>query len=109
MTLIEFKQLLDQTGYPVAYFQFKATESTPAPSPPFLVYFTPSTSNFKADNKVYSKITNITVELYTNYKDLASEQKLESLFNENDLAWEADEVWIESEQLFQRIYDIGVI
>ncbi|WP_226619871.1 hypothetical protein [Cytobacillus firmus] len=109
MKLIEFKQLLDQTGYPVAYFQFKTTESTPAPSPPFLVYYTPSTSNFKADNKVYSKITNITVELYTNYKNLAIEQTLESLFEANDLAWEADEVWIESEQLFQRIYDIGVI
>lgn len=107
MTLIEFKHLLDQTGYPVAYFQFRATESSP--SPPFIVYYTPSTSNFKADNKVYSKITNITVELYTNYKDLAAEQKLEKLFDDNHLAWEVDEVWIESEQLFQRIYDIGVI
>ncbi len=109
MELVEFKQLLDRAGYPVAYFQFKATESTPAPSPPFIVYYTPSTSNFKADNKVYSKITNITVELYTNYKDLAAEQKLESLLDENDIPWDWDETWIESEQLFQRIYDIGVI
>jgi hypothetical protein len=109
VTLIEFKQLLERTGYPVAYFQFKATESTPAPDPPFIVYYTPSTDNFKADNISYLNITNITVELYTNYKDLATEQKLESLFKANGLAWDADEVFIESEQLFQRIYDIGVI
>lgn len=106
MTLVELKQLLDQTGYPVAYNHFSSTN---APNPPFIVYMSPSTSNFLADNKVYSKVNNVTVELYTNYKDLAAEQKLESLFDANDIPWNADEVWIESEQLFQRIYDIGVI
>jgi hypothetical protein len=109
MTLIELKRLLDQSGYPVAYNHFTATENNPAPPPPFIVYMAPSTTNFKADNRVYSKVNNVTVELYTNYKDLAAEQNLESLFDTNDIPWDADETWIESEKLFQRIYDIGVI
>lgn len=62
-----------------------------------------------ADNKVYTKINNFTVELYTNKKDLIAEEKLESLFDKYEIPYNPDEVWIESEQLFQRIYEIGVI
>ena len=109
MTLVELKKLLDQTGYPVAYNHFTATTNNPVPSPPFIVYMTPSQSNFLADNKAYTKINNVTVELYTNYKDLAAEQTLESLFDENEISWDADEVYIETEKLYQRIYEIGVI
>jgi hypothetical protein len=105
MTLIEFKQLLDDAGLPVAYSHFDSP-----PSIPFIVYMTQGTSNYFADNKVYRKGTPITVELYTNKKDLSAEKKLEDLLDQSEIPWEVTgEPWIESEQLFQRIYEIGVI
>lgn len=105
MTLIEFKQLLDATGLPVAYSHF----NSPPPTP-FIVYMTDGTSNYFADNKVYRKGTPITVELYTDKKDLSAEQKLEDILDQNEIPWEVTgQPWIESEKLFQRIYEIGVI
>ncbi|WP_456282878.1 hypothetical protein [Bacillus sp. JZ34] len=109
MTLAELKKLLEATGYPVAYSHFNESASKSPPDPPFITYSAPDTSNFMADNKVYKKITNAQIELYTNIKDLEAEAKLEQLLDGSNIPYEADETWIESEQLFQRIYDLGVI
>lgn len=104
MRLAELKTILDATGYPVAYSHF--SEST---SLPFITYIVAFSSNFMADNKVYQKISNAQVELYTDYKDLTAEQTLEDLFYENDIAWDVTETYIDSERMYQRIYEIGVI
>ncbi|SET02286.1 hypothetical protein SAMN05421676_102361 [Salinibacillus kushneri] len=107
MTLQELVSILNSTGLPVAHSHFKNTESSPAPSPPFITYLDDGSANFFADNKVYVPIKNPTVELYTDKKDLSVEQKLETALNDNGLPFELeDEVWIESERLFQQIYNI---
>lgn len=103
MTLIELANLLESTGYPVAYSHFKTTTN-----PPFIVYIETPSTNFFADNKVYRKGLNVDVEVYTDYKDTEVENKIESLFDEHDIPWESNEVWIESEKLFQRIYEISI-
>ena len=103
MTLAELKKILDDAGYPVAYSHF-----TTAPAPPYICYLTPYTSNFKADNKVYKRIDNVQIELYTSRKDLAAESKLEAVLDENDLSYDAIETYIESEKLYQRIYEIKI-
>jgi hypothetical protein len=104
MTLAELKQLLDTTGYPVAYSHFnKPVEA------PFITYLVAFSSNQFADNKVHKKIQNVQVELYTNYKDLTAESTLEDIFDANEIPYETTETFIESEQLFQKIYEIGVI
>ncbi|MFS0783552.1 hypothetical protein [Bacillus sp. 1P06AnD] len=108
MTLAELKKILDATGFPVAYSHFTATETKPIPSPPYICYLTPYTSNFKADNRVYKKINNVQIELYTSKKDLAAEAKLEDLLDANDFPYDPIEVFIESENLFQRIYEIKI-
>lgn len=104
MTLPELVQILKATGYPVAYSHFSST-----PSIPFITYVEIDSSNFHADNKSYKKIRNINVELYTNKKDLQAEETLEALLDANDLPYQTSEAYIESEQLFQRIYQLGVI
>lgn len=109
MTLAELKTMLDATGYPVAYSHWKKTATDPVPDPPYILYLVAFSSNFIADNKVYQKIENAQVELYTNYKDLQAEAKLEDLLDQNEIPWEATETWIESESLYERIYEIGVI
>jgi hypothetical protein len=109
MTIIKLKKILDKTGYPVAYSHFVATEQNPAPDPPFIIYLVAYSSNLMADNKVFKKIDIAQVELYTKKKDLSVEKVLEDLFEQNDIPWDATDTWIESEKLYQRIYEIGVI
>lgn len=104
MTLQQLKVLLDQTGYPVAYNHFNS-----APTVPFIVYRLPSTSNFGADNVVYHNINDVEIELYTNKKDLAAEKKLEDVLKANELPHQVFELWIESEKLYQRIYETRLI
>jgi hypothetical protein len=93
--------LLKTTGLPVAYHHF----ITP-PTPPYLVYLFYTSNNFGADNKVYSKADNYQIELYTTKKDPASEKLIEDLFDINDIYWEKTETYIESESLYQVLYEI---
>lgn len=109
MTLTDLYQLLNQTGYPVAYSQFTDTEENPAPDPPFITYLEVFSDNFIADNKVQTKIRQVQVELNTDIKDLQAELNLESLLDENDIPYQTTETYIESERLYQRIYEIGVV
>lgn len=104
MKLPELKKLLDATGYPVAYSHFK--EAKPVPYICYLVTFSP---NFHADNNTYHKINAVDIELYTDKKDLAAEAVLETILDEHEIPYESDETFIESEQLFQKIYEVRLI
>ena len=109
MTLAELNTILKATGYPVAYSHFTATTNTPLPIPPYITYLSAYSSNFKADDKVYAKIDNLQIELYTAKKDLTAEKKLEDLLDTNEIAYESTETWIDSEKLFQKIYEVRLI
>lgn len=109
MTLGELYTVLKATGYPVAYSHFVVTPTNPMPSPPFINYVEAYTSNQFADNKVHYKVKNTQVELYTDKKDLTAESTLENVLDTNEIPYEVTETYIESEKLFQRIYEIGVI
>ena len=93
--------LLKSTGLPVAYHHFK----TP-PEPPYIVYLFSYSSNFGADNKVHGKVNNYQVELYTTIKDPASEKLIEDALNGADVYWEKTEMYIDSEGLYQVLYEI---
>ena len=93
--------LLKTTNLPVAYHHF-----TSPPSPPYIVYLFSYNTNFGADNKVYAAAKNFQVELYAKAKDLASEKLIENLFNANDIYWDKTETYIDSEDLYQVLYEI---
>jgi hypothetical protein len=109
MTLVELKQILSTTGYPVTYSHFTETENNPIPEPPYITYLVAYSPNFIADNKVYKKISNIQIELYTAKKDLAAESKLEAVLDNNEIPYDSTETFIESENLFQKIYEVRLI
>lgn len=109
MKLTELVSLLRATGYPVAFSHFKVDSNNPAPSLPFVTYLTPSTENLIADNEVYQKVLNIEIELYTKNKDLTAESTLENMLNENELPFDYFQLWLESEQVFQTIYEVRMI
>lgn len=109
MTIVELVQILKSTGYPVTYSHFTPTPTNPIPDPPYIIYLEDASSNFHADNKVYKHVKNIDVELYTAKKNLEIESKLETLLEENEIPFETYEAWIESENLFQKIYELRLI
>ena len=106
MNLVELKRLLDATGFPVAYSHFTGT---PIPKPPYIAYLVTYSPNFKADNKTYHKINSVDIELYTLIKDLSAEKVLEDLLDEREIPYDSDETFIESEKLFQKIYEVRLI
>lgn len=109
MTLSEFIQILKTTGYQVAYSHFTVTENNSIPRPPYITYLFTYSSNMYADNKVYQKVNNIQIELYTIKKDLEAESRLEDLLDANNITYETSEIFIESEGLFQKIYETRLI
>ena len=93
--------ILKQVGLPFAYDHFAEGES---PNPPFICYLIPNSDNFSADGRVYYKINEIHIELYTDCKDLSAEQKVEAMLDGHGIFYEKTEVWIESEKLYEVLY-----
>ena len=94
-------EIMNKTGLPFAYDHFAEGES---PDPPFICYLVPNSDNFAADGKVYYKINELHIELYTDCKDLSAEQKLEDVLDAYSIYYEKSEVWIESEKLYEVLY-----
>ena len=97
--------ILNTIGIPYAYDHFAEGES---PKPPFLCYLLPGSSNFSADGKVYHRISEVRLELYTDYKDLASEQKVEDVIDTAGLFYNKTETWIDSEKLYEILYSFDM-
>lgn len=97
----ELLQILGETKIPFAYHHFAEGES---PEPPFICYLLPGSNNFSADGKVYYKINEVHIELYTDLKDLAVEQQLEDVLDEHGIFYNKSETWIESEKLYEVLY-----
>jgi len=109
MKLKEFAKLLGSIGYPVAYNHFKKTETNPLPNPPFIVYFEEDSQNFGADNKVWKKVIDYRIEVYTDNKDLDLEQQIENLLDEHNIYYDTLETFIASEFLYQKNYYITLV
>lgn len=97
--------ILNTIGLPYAYDHFAEGES---PEPPFLCYLLPGSSNFSADGKVYHRISEVRLELYTDYKDLASEQKVEDAFDAAGIFYNKTETWIDGEKLYEVLYSFDM-
>lgn len=97
----ELLQILSETQILFAYHHFPEGES---PEPPFICYLLPGSNNFSADGKVYYKINEVHIELYTDLKDLAVEQQLENVLDEHGIYYNKSETWIESEKLYEVLY-----
>lgn len=99
-------KMLEETGLPFAYDHFAEGES---PGPPFVVFLLSSSDNFSADNIVYKKIDNLNIELYTDKKDPRTEEKIESVLSENELPFNKTETWIDSEKLYEVLFETEII
>ena len=97
----ELLKILKETEIPFAYDHFAEGES---PEPPFICYLLPGSNNFSADGRVYFKANEVHIELYTDFKDLTVEQKLEAVLDKHGIFYNKSETWIESEKLYEVLY-----
>ncbi len=93
--------IIKEMGIPYAYDHFAEGE---APDPPFLCYLLPGSDNFSADGKVYHRISEVRLELYTDFKDLSSEQRVETVLDAEGIFYNKTETWIDSERLYEVLY-----
>ena len=105
MTMEELVAMLQKMGIPFAYDHFAEGES---PEPPFICYLLPGSNNFAADGKVYFRINQVRIELYTDSKDLSVERKVEMVLDESGIFYNKSEVWIQSEKLYEVLYSFEV-
>ncbi len=97
----ELMELMKEMGIPYAYDHFAEGES---PDPPFLCFLLPGSDNFAADGRVYYKISEVRVELYTDIKDVSAEQAVEAVLDRHGIFYEKSETWIDSEKLYEVLY-----
>ena len=105
MTIENLVEMLQEMEIPFAYDHFAEGES---PEPPFICYLLPGSNNFAADGKVYFKINQVRIELYTDSKDLSVERKVEMVLDESGIFYNKSEVWIQSEKLYEVLYSFEV-
>ena len=97
--------MLEAMDIPYAYDHFAEGES---PEPPFICYLLPGANHFAADGIPYFRINEVHIELYTDYKDLVVEQKVETVLEQYGIFYEKSETWIESEQLYEILYSFDM-
>lgn len=78
----ELVKIIEEIGIPFAYDHFAEGES---PAPPFLCYLLPGSDNFAADGRVYYKMSEVRIELYTDFKDVALEEKVTAVLDNHGI------------------------
>jgi hypothetical protein len=105
MTHDEIMVLIGEMGLPFAYDHFAKGES---PKPPYLVFLYPRSSNFAADGTAYHKINRLNIELYSDIKSPKLETNIEAVLERHSIFYAKSEVWIESENLYEVLYEMEV-
>lgn len=105
MTYKEIAAMVAEIGVPYAYYEFADT----AQAPPFVCFFYPDDSDVYADDSNYQTIKHLTIEVYTDTKDFALEATVESVLRSHGLTWARSETRIDSERMYEVIYDTEVV
>ena len=98
--------MIQDMDMPWAYHHFAEGES---PEAPFLVFLYPASDNFSADGRVYVKFNELNIELYTKKKDPEAELQVEDVLDDNGLFYQKSETFIESENLYEVIYEMRLV
>lgn len=77
------------------------------PALPWVAYRMTNSTNFAADNGVYKRANNATIELYTETKNPSLEDTLEGVLDGLGVYWEKEETYITDERLYEVSYSIG--
>lgn len=101
----ELLQIIKEMDIPFAYDHFAEGESQ---DPPFICYLLPGSDNFAADGRVYYKMSEVRIELYTDFKDMTLEEKVTAVLDNHGVFYEQSEVWIEEEKLYEVAFEFAM-
>lgn len=106
MTYKEVATMIEGTGITNAYYQFpKDTEQ----ACPFICYFYTGSNDFAADDSNYQKIRPLAIELYTDEKDLSTEETVESALTSAGLVYSRAESYLDSEKMYMVTYLTDIV
>lgn len=105
MTLPDLKGILKELNLPIAYRCFAPCQ---VPALPYIVYYADEDVAFYADDIVYHEGYAVTIEVYTEYKDIELEKRVKQLLNDNQLPYESYESFLDSEGMHLKAYEIDI-
>jgi len=105
MVKTRVEKILDEIGIEYRYHHFEEDEAV---EPPFISWIIPDSENFAADGKVYYGTSRVHIELYTDKKDFELEKKVEDVLEHAEIFWEKSEDYIESEKMYEVLYEIVI-
>lgn len=106
MTYAQIAEMAEESSLPVAYHHFAEGDS---PDPPFLIFLIQNEESFFADNRQYIRMAELDFELYTDKKDPELESRIESILQSHDINYDKSETWIETEKMYEVIYEMEVL
>lgn len=106
MTYVQIANLIKSIGVPFSYYQFDDDTSV---APPFICYFYPERNDVLADDTNYQKVEHLIVELYTENKDFALEQKVEEALTGAGLVYTKDDEFLDDEKMHEAIYETEIV
>lgn len=106
MTYQEVAALLASIGLPTAYDHFEVGN---AADPPFICFYFEGSDDLAADNTNFQRIRPLTVELYTDNKDFALEERVEAALNGAGLVYSRSEAYIDSERMYEVVFTTDII
>lgn len=104
MTYEEIAQMIESIGLPYAYYQFPDDTQQ---APPFICFLY-DYDDIYADDSNYVKRVVLTVELYTDTKNIPLESAVEAVLDENEMTWSKESTFIDSERMWQTSYSMEV-
>lgn len=105
MTHEEINEMMLETGLPSAYEHFSENENPPLP---FLIWWLDGENTFSADNYMYYSSLQLNISLYTDEKSTETEKHIEEVLKHHHIFYNKSEDWIESEKLYEILYETEV-
>lgn len=106
MTYKEISTMISEIGIPYAYNEFADGTGI---APPFICFLFTGSNDMMSDNINYQKIRTLAIELYTDNKDFALEEALESKLIENEIPFIRQETYLDGEQMFMVVYTTQIV
>lgn len=108
MTIKEIATMIAGFGLPYAYHHFDE-EQLIGLQPPYLRWYFNGIDDLYADNINFQRVSELRIELYTDFKDFERETVIEGILAANGWAYDKVETYLDSEKLYVTSYAGDII
>lgn len=103
MTYEELLDILRPIGIPWAYHHLNGKQA-----PPYGVYLDVDDDPFHADDITYTYFREMRLEVYSLERDPALDKRVRDALDAAGISYDVDYTWVESEDLYETIFEIEV-